>query len=88
MNPNNNVHWLEEDESGISFGSNRKEAWKHCLHILIPTVHTHITADDLVKLLGQEQHQRMTLISDTAGMGKSTVLTHLYKHIKQNFTAK
>jgi ankyrin repeat protein len=28
------------------------------------------------------------LISDTAGMGKSTVLTHLSKHIKQNFPAK
>jgi len=28
------------------------------------------------------------LISDTAGMGKSTVLTHLSKHVKQKFPAK
>jgi hypothetical protein len=28
------------------------------------------------------------LISDTAGMGKSTVLTHLYKQIKQKFPSK
>jgi hypothetical protein len=46
------------------------------------------TADDLVKLLEQAQHHRVMLISDTAGMGKSTVLTHLSKEIKQNFPAK
>ena len=45
-------------------------------------------ADYLVKLLEQAQHQRMRLISDRAGMGKSTVLTHLSKQIKQNSPAK
>jgi Ni2+-binding GTPase involved in maturation of urease and hydrogenase len=39
----------------------------------------------LDKLLEQAQHQRMMLVSDTAGMGKSTVLTHLSKQIQQKF---
>ena len=49
--------------------------------------HTY-TADDLEELLEQAQDQRVMLISDTAGMGKSTVLTHLSKQIKQKFQAK
>jgi ATP/maltotriose-dependent transcriptional regulator MalT len=50
------------------------------------SLHTY-TADDLEKLLEQAQDQRMMLISDTAGMGKSIVLTHLSKQIKQKFPA-
>ena len=46
--------------------------------------HTY-TADELLE---QAQHQRIVLISDTAGMGKSTVLTHLSKQIKPKFPAK
>jgi ankyrin repeat protein len=46
------------------------------------------TPGDLDKLLEQAQHQRVMLISDIAGMGKSTFLTHLSKQIKQKFPAK
>jgi 2-phosphoglycerate kinase len=46
------------------------------------------TVADLDKQFKQAQHQRVMLISDTAGMGKSTVLTHLSKQIKQMFPAK
>ena len=54
--------------------------------VLIPTVHTHTyTADDLDRLLERAEHQRLMLISDTAGMGKSTVLTYLSKQNKQKF---
>jgi len=49
--------------------------------------HTY-TADDLDKLLEQAEHHTVMLISDTAGMGKSTVLTHLSKQMKQKFPAK
>ena len=49
--------------------------------------HTY-TADDVDKLLEQAEHQRGKLISDTAGMGKSTVLTHLSKQMEQKFPAK
>jgi ATP/maltotriose-dependent transcriptional regulator MalT len=55
----------------------------HKLGIYIDSDSSHIyTADDLDNLLEQAQHQRVMLISDTAGMGKSTVLTHLSKEIK------
>ena len=36
----------------------------------------------------QAQHHPVMLISDTAGMGKSTVLTHFCKQIKKNFPGK
>jgi ATP/maltotriose-dependent transcriptional regulator MalT len=49
--------------------------------------HTY-TAEDLNKLMEQAQHQRLMLISDRAGMCKSTVLTHLSKQISQTYTAK
>jgi ATP/maltotriose-dependent transcriptional regulator MalT len=49
--------------------------------------HTY-TDDDLDKLLHQAQHQRVMLISNKAGMGTSTVLTHLSKQIKQWFPKK
>jgi predicted ATP-dependent serine protease len=49
--------------------------------------HTY-TDDDLVKLLERAERQSVILISDTAGMGKSTVLTHLSEQIKQNFRSK
>jgi ATP/maltotriose-dependent transcriptional regulator MalT len=49
--------------------------------------HTY-TDDNLDKLLQQAQHQRMMLITDNAGMGKSTVLTRLSKQIKQKFLNK
>jgi ATP/maltotriose-dependent transcriptional regulator MalT len=82
------VHWLEKDETG-------KLVWQQSqgsletLRKYIDTDSSHrYTADDLDKLLEQAQHQRVMLISDTAGMGKSTVLTHLSKQIKQKFLAK
>ena len=43
---------------------------------------------NLDKLLEQAQQQRVMLISDTAGMGKSTVLTYLSSEIKQIVPAK
>ena len=49
--------------------------------------HTYTPAD-LDRLLQQAQRQKVTLISDTAGMGKSTVLTQLSKEIKRKFPAK
>jgi hypothetical protein len=87
-NPKDNVHWLQEDNSGkliwrLSQGSIEKLRE----YIDNDSSHTY-TADDLGKLLEEAQHQRVMLISDTAGMGKSTVLTHLSKQLKQKFPDK
>jgi len=86
--PNSNVHGLHKDKSG-------KLVWQQSqgsletLRRYIDTDSSHsYTADDLDKLLEQAQRQRVMLISDTAGMGKSTVVTHLSKEIKERFPAK
>ena len=68
-----------------------QETWGHLktLRKYIDTDSSHTyTADDLDKLLKQAQQQRVMLISDTAGMGKSKLLTHLSKKIKQKSPAK
>ena len=85
QNPESNVHLLVKDNSGklvwqVSQGS--LETLRK--YIDTQTSHTY-TSVDLEKLLEQAQHQRVTVISDTAGMGKSTVLTHLSRQIKQKF---
>jgi len=87
LNPNSNIHWIEKEESG-------KTVWQQSQGSLetvrgyIDTESSHTyTADDLDKLLEQAQHQRVMLISGTAGMGKSTILTHLSKQIKRKFPA-
>jgi len=88
MYPERNVHWLVTEMSG-------KLVWQQSQGSLetlrryfdTDSPHTY-TADDIDKLLEQAEHQRVMLISDTSGMGKSTVLTHLSKQIKQKFPAK
>jgi hypothetical protein len=86
--PNSNVHWLEEDKSG-------KPVWQQSqgsLETLRRNIDTEssyrYSADDLDKLLEEAQHHRLMLIYDTTVMGKSTVLKHLSKQIKQKFPVK
>ena len=86
--PNDNIHWLQEDMSGKLLWQKSKGSLEN-LRRYIDTKSSHTyTPDDLEKLLEQAQHQRVMLISDTAGMGKSIVLTHLSKQIKQKFPVK
>jgi len=86
--PNNNVHWFEKDNSGILVWQ-QSQGSLETLRRYIDTDSSHTyTDDDLNKLLEQAQHQRVMLIADTAGMGKSTVLTRLCKQIKQKFPTK
>ena len=94
LNPNSNIHWLEKDKSGKILWQQSQgslETLRRCINN--ERLHTY-TADDLEKMMEQAHHQRMMLISDTAGMGKSTVLTQLSKQtqqskkIRQNFQAK
>jgi len=85
LNAKCNVHWLEKDKSG-NLVWRQSQGNLETLRRYIDTDSSHTyTADDLDKLLEQAQHQRVMLISDTAGMGKSTLLTHLSKQIKQKF---
>ena len=83
-----NVRLLEKDKSGrplLQQSQGSLEKLRRCNDT--ENSHTY-TPDDLDKLLEQAERQRVMLISDVAGMGKSTLLTHLSKQIKQKFPAK
>ena len=87
-NPKDNVHWLEKDKSGKLLWQ-KSQGSLATLRRYIDTDSSHTyTPVNLDKLLEQAQHQRVMLISVTAGTSKSTVLTHLSKQIKQKFPAK
>jgi len=86
--PRSNVHWLQEDKSGNLFWQ-QSQGSLETLRGYIDTDSSHTyTTEDLDKLLEQAQHHTVMLISDAAGMGKSTVLTHLSKQMKKKFPAK
>jgi phosphohistidine phosphatase SixA len=61
---------------------------RNCIDILIPRIHTHVYSRYFNKLLERAQHQGVMLISDTAGMGKSTALTHPSEQIKQKIPTR
>ena len=88
LNPKSNVHWLEQDKSGKLLCQQSQGSLETVREYVDTESSQTYTADDLDKLLEQAEHQRVMLISDTAGMGKSTVLTHLSKQIKQKFPTK
>ena len=87
QSPKKNVHWLEKEKSGEliwqrsqgNFQALRKYTDKQKPQSYAPS--------DLDKLLQQARNQRVIIIADTAGMGKTTVLTHLSKRIKQKYPA-
>jgi ankyrin repeat protein len=86
-NPKRNVHWLTRKPGELFWQQSQGSVEK-----LRKYIRTHIShkyaPNDLDRFLEQAERQRVILISDTAGMGKSTVLTHLSKQIKQRFPAK
>jgi energy-coupling factor transporter ATP-binding protein EcfA2 len=83
QNSGSNVHLVVKDKSGkLVWQASQGNLETLRKYIDTQTSHTY-TPVDLDKLLEQAQHQRVVLISDTAGMGKSTVLSHLSKLIKQ-----
>ena len=88
LNPKSNEHCLHQETSGKLLCQERQgslEKLHEYIDIQSPQTYT---PNDLKKLLEQAQHQRVMLISDPAGMGKSTLLTHLSKQIKKSFPAK
>jgi len=86
--PNSNVHWLEKEKSGELLWQKSQGSLETLRRYIDTKISNTYTSNDLDKLLEEAEHQRMVLISDTAGMGKSTVLTHLTKQIKQKFPNK
>jgi shikimate kinase len=84
-NPNKNVHWLLEDTPGRLIWKQSQgnlETLRKYIDIQNPLS---FPPHNLDNLLQQAQRQKVMLIADTAGMGKTTVLTHMSKQIKQKF---
>jgi energy-coupling factor transporter ATP-binding protein EcfA2 len=87
QNPKENVHWLQKEKSGELIWQQSQGSLKK-LREYIDSRKTHSCApSDLVNLSEQAKHQRVMIIADRAGMGKSTILTHLSEGMKQEFPA-
>jgi len=83
QNPKENVHWLVEEISSELVWQQSQGDLKE-LRTYIDTQKSHsYTKSELDKLLQQAKQQKVMIIADKAGMGKTTVLTHLSKRIKQ-----
>jgi signal recognition particle GTPase len=83
QNTTSKVHWLAKDMSGeVVWRQSQGDLKKIRKYIDGQKSHRY-SPSDLEKLLEQAKNQRVMIISDTAGMGKTTVLTHLSKRIKQ-----
>jgi Cdc6-like AAA superfamily ATPase len=85
QNPMSNVHWLEKEKSWELVWQ-QSQGNLQTLRKYIDAQNSHCYCPgNLDKLLQQATHQRVMLIADTAGMGKTTVLTHLSERIKQKY---
>ena len=83
QNRKSNGHWLVEDKSGDLVLQQSQEDLS-TLRKYIDAQKSHSYApSDLDNILQQANHKRVMLIADKAGLRKTTVLTHLYKRIKQ-----
>ena len=84
-NPERNVHWLLEDKSGRLIWQQSQGSLR-AMHEYTDTQNPLLyPPENLDELLQQAQCQEVMLIADTAGMGKTTVLTQLSKKIKEKF---
>jgi hypothetical protein len=84
-NPERNVHWLLEDKSGRLIWQ-QSQGNLRALHEYTDTQNPlPYPPENLDEFLQQAQRQKLMLLADIAGMGKTTVLTQLSKQIKQKF---
>jgi hypothetical protein len=80
-----NVHWLLRDESGKLIWQQSQGSLK-ALHEYTDTQNLQVYPPENVdKFFQQAECLNVMLIADTAGMGKTIVLTHLSKQIKQKY---
>jgi ankyrin repeat protein len=78
-----NVHWLLKDKKGRLIWQQSRGSLK-ALHEYIDTQNpVPYPPENLDEFLEQAHCQKLMLIADKAGMGKTTVLTHLSEKIKQ-----
>jgi hypothetical protein len=83
QNPTSNVHWLVENKSGELIWQQSQGNLKTLREYIDAQKPLSYASSDLENMLQRAKHQRIMLIAERAGMGKTTVLTHLSKRIKQ-----
>jgi hypothetical protein len=82
-----NVHWLVQEETGkLIWQQSQGNLTTLRKYMDVQKSHSYAPSD-LDKLLQHAKQQRVMIIADKAGMGKTTVLTHLSKIIKENYPA-
>jgi ankyrin repeat protein len=84
-NPERNVHWLLRDKSGTLIWRKSRGSLRALHEYVDKRKPFRYPLENLDEFLQKAQDQKVMLIADTAGMGKTTVLTHLSKQIKQTF---
>jgi ankyrin repeat protein len=87
-NPERNVHRLLKDKSGRLIWQQSQGSLRALRRYIDTQNPLPYPPENLDEFLQQAQCQKVMLIADTAGMGKTTVLTHLSKQIKQKFPTK
>jgi len=86
-NPARNVHWLLQDKSGRIVWQQSQGSLKELRKYIDTQNPLPYPPENLDEFLQRAQCKKVMLIADTAGMGKTTLLTHLSKQIKQTFRA-
>jgi len=86
-NPERNVHWLLKNKSGRLIWQQSQGSLRALREYIDTQNPLPYPPENLDEFLKQAQCQKVMLIADIAGMGKTTVLTHLSKQIKHKFPA-
>jgi flagellar biosynthesis GTPase FlhF len=82
QNQTSNVHWLEKGKSGELLWQQLQGTLQELRKYADNQKSQSYAPNGLDTLLQQAKKKRVMLIADKAGMGKTTVLTHLSKRIK------
>ncbi|GJQ79873.1 hypothetical protein Trydic_g18321 [Trypoxylus dichotomus] len=83
--PLDNIHWISNDEKGKLIWQKSSGGVDELFKYIDSQNQRLFPPDNLSDLLEKARQQKIMIISDTAGMGKSTILTYLSKEIKKNF---
>jgi hypothetical protein len=85
QNPMSNVHWLVEDKSGELVWNQSQGNFQTLRKYIDDEKSQSYSPSYSENIMQRENHHRFMLVADTAGMGKTTLLTHLSEQIKEKF---
>ncbi|KRT86457.1 AAA protein, partial [Oryctes borbonicus] len=80
--PESRIHWLSKERSGQLIWKESRGSTQNLNKYISVKNQRNFSSENVEDLLEQAQRQRIMIISDSAGMGKTTILAHLSKKIK------